>query len=65
MSRRHVFDDPDLSAELLELHHMFDVVPADKASDIVFVCKTHYINCLMEMFRYFNCSTSCQMVCSV
>ena len=25
------------------------VVPADKASNnIVFVCKTHYINCLME-----------------
>ena len=28
---------------------MFVVVPADKASNnIVFVCKTHYINCLME-----------------
>ena len=45
MYRRHesVFDDPDVAAELAV------VVPADKASNnILFVCKTHYINCLME-----------------
>ena len=51
MSRRHesVFDDPDVAAELSEVHEKFVVVPADKASNnIVFVCKTHYINCLME-----------------
>ena len=51
MSRRHesVFDDQDVAAELAEIHEKFVVVPADKASDnIVFVCKTHYINCLME-----------------
>ena len=51
MSRRHqsVFDDPDVAAELAEIHEKFVVVPADKASDnIVFVCKIHYINCLME-----------------
>ena len=51
MSRRHesVFDDPDVSAELAEIHEKFVVVPADKASNnIVFVCKTHYINCFME-----------------
>ena len=51
MSRRHesVFDDPDVAAELAEIHETFVVVPADKASNnIVFVCKTHYINCLME-----------------
>ena len=51
MSRRHesVFDDPDVAAELAEIHEKFVVVPADKASNnIVFVCKTHYINCLME-----------------
>ena len=50
MSSRHelVFDDPDVAAELAEIHETF-VVPADKASNnIVFVCKTHYINCLME-----------------
>ena len=43
------FDDPDVAAELAEIHDKFVVVPADKASNnIVFVCKTHYINCLME-----------------
>ena len=50
MSRRHesVFNDPDV-AELAEIHEKCVVVPADKASNnIVFVCKTHYINCLME-----------------
>ena len=50
-SCRHelVFDDPDVAAELAEIHEKFVVVPADKASNnIVFVCKTHYINCLME-----------------
>ena len=48
MSHRHesVFDDPDVAAELAEIHEKFVVVPADKASNnIVFVCKTHYINC--------------------
>ena len=48
MSRRHdtVFDDPAVAAELAEIHEKFVVVPADKASNnIVFVCKTHYINC--------------------
>ena len=51
MSRRYesVFDDPDVAAELAEVHEKFFVVPADKASNnVVFVCKTHYINCLME-----------------
>ena len=51
MSRRHelVFDDPDVTAELAEIHEKFVVVPADKAANnIVFVCKTHYIYCLME-----------------
>ena len=50
-SRLHesVFDDQDVAAELAEIHEKFVVVPADKASNnIVFVCKTHCINCLME-----------------
>ena len=53
MSRQHesMFDDPDVAAELAEIHEKFVVVPADKASNnIMFVCKTHYINCLMEEF---------------
>ena len=51
MSRRHesVFDDPDVADELAEIHEIFVVVPADKASNnIVFVCKTHYINYSVE-----------------
>ena len=51
MFRRHesVFNDQDVAAELVEIHEKFVVVLADKASNkIVFVCKTHYINYLME-----------------
>ena len=51
MSCRHesVFDDPDVPAALAEIHEKFVVVPAAQASNnIVFVCKTQYINCLME-----------------
>ena len=51
MSRRHesVFDDPDVAAELAEIHEKFVIVPADKASNnIVFICTTRYTNCLME-----------------
>ena len=47
MSRRHelMFDNPDVAAELAENQEKFVVVPADKASNnILFVCKTHYIN---------------------
>ena len=46
----HYFVSPaDVAAELAEIHEKFVVVPADKASNnILFVCKTHYINCLME-----------------
>ena len=46
MSRRHesVFDNPDVAAELAEIHEKYVVLPADKASkNIVFVCKTHYM----------------------
>ena len=53
MSRRHesVFHDQDVAGELAEVHEKFVIGAADKASNnIVFVCKTHYINCLMEEF---------------
>ena len=34
-----MFDDPDVAAELAEIHEKFVVVPTDKASNnIVFVC---------------------------
>ena len=38
-----------LAAELAEIQEKFIIVPVDKTSNnIVFVCKTHYINCLKE-----------------
>ena len=44
-----VFDIPEVSAEISEVHEKYIGVPADKASNtIVVVCKTHYINCLIE-----------------
>ena len=51
MYRRHesVFNDPDVAAELAEVHEKFVVVPAHNASNnIVFVCKTQNINYLRE-----------------
>ena len=51
MSCRHksVFDDPYVAPQLAEIYEKFIVVPAEKASNnILFICKTHYINCLME-----------------
>ena len=43
-----MFDDPDVAAELAEIHEKFVVDPADKASNnIVFLQNTLY-NCLME-----------------
>ena len=42
-----VFDIPNVTAELADLHDKYVVIPADKASNnIVFVCETHCINCL-------------------
>ena len=51
MSTRHVsvFEDPQVSNVLSELHDQFVLVPADKASNnIVFVCKKYYFNCLIQ-----------------
>ena len=40
---------PEVSAELFELQEKYVVVVADKASNnIVVVCTTHYINCMIE-----------------
>lgn len=44
-----VFRDPDVAKELSLLHENYVIVPADKASNNwVFVCKSHYVNCLKE-----------------
>ena len=46
---KSVFDIPDVAAELADLNDKYVVVPADKTSNnIVFVCKTRYINCLRQ-----------------
>ena len=47
MSHYSVFDDPDVAAELAEIHEQ-SVVVLRRSNNIVFVCKTHYINCLMK-----------------
>ena len=44
-----VLDHQDIAAELAELHQVIFIVPADNESNnIVFVCKTHNIHCLMK-----------------
>ena len=44
-----VFSDPEVMSELNRLHDHYVLVPADKASNnIVFICKAHYYNCLLE-----------------
>ena len=52
-----VFTDPEVIKELDRLHDHYVLVPADKAgNNIVFVCKAHYINCILEELG-FNSST--------
>ena len=44
-----VFKDPAVLRDLFAIHEKFVVVPADKASNnIVFVCKKHYLDCLIK-----------------
>ena len=44
-----VFNKPEVKKELDRLHDQYVLVPADKAgNNIVFVCKAHYINCILE-----------------
>ena len=44
-----VFKDPNVAKNLSHLHNKYVVVPADKApNNIVFICKSHYINCLIK-----------------
>ena len=51
MSKRgkSVFSNPDAAKTLSTIHDKYAVVPADKApNNIVFVCKTYYIQCLIN-----------------
>ena len=44
-----ILSDPEVMLELNRLHDHYVLVPADKASNnIVFICKAHYYNCLLE-----------------
>jgi len=44
-----IFKEANVANHLSDLHEVYDVVLADKApSNIVFVCKSHYTNCLIK-----------------
>jgi hypothetical protein len=44
-----IFKDPNVAKHLSLLHDKYVIVSADKATnDIVFVCKSHYIDCLIH-----------------
>ena len=44
-----IFKDPDVAKHLSLLHDKCVIVSADKAlNNIVFVCKSHYVNCLIN-----------------
>ena len=44
-----IFKDPNVAKHLSFLHDKYVIVPVDKASNnIVFVCKSHYNDCLIR-----------------
>ena len=44
-----IFKDPNVAKHLYLLHDKYGVVSADKTpNNIVFVCKSHYIDCLIK-----------------
>ena len=44
-----MFRKPEVINELDRLHEEYVLVPADKAcNNIVFVCKAHYYNCILN-----------------
>ena len=43
-----IFKDPNVVKDLASLHDRYVVVPADKDPNMVFVCKRHYISCLIN-----------------
>jgi len=46
---RSVYNDQYVAENLTELQNKYVVVPADIASNnVVFVCKTYYIDCLLK-----------------
>ena len=51
-----IFKNPNVTQHLSLLHDKYVIVPTDKApNNIVFVCKSHYIDCLItELTRYWQ-----------
>ena len=48
-SSTSILKDPNVAKHLSLLHDKYVIVSADKApNNIVFVCKSHYINCLIK-----------------
>ena len=44
-----IFKRPDVVETLSDIHDKYVVVPADKApNNIIFICKRHYIDCLVQ-----------------
>lgn len=52
-----IFDNIEVKKELARLHDQFVMVPTEKArNNIVFVCKSHYINCILEELGFISAS---------
>ena len=50
-----IFKDPNVAKHLSLLHDKYVIVSADKApSNIVFVCKLHYIDCVIKELSIHN-----------
>ena len=50
-----IFKDPNVAKHLSLLHDKYVTVSADKAPNtIVFVCKSHYIDCLIKELGIHN-----------
>ena len=48
----YIFNNPDVAETLASIHNEYVVVPADKApNNIVFICKKHYVECLITRIR--------------
>jgi hypothetical protein len=44
-----IFKDPNVAKHLSLLHHKYVIVSPDKApNNIIVVCKSHYVDCLIE-----------------
>ena len=59
-----IFKDPNVAKHLSLLHDKYVIVSADKApNNIVFVCKSHYIDCLMKELDSFRDDPALKLSC--